>query len=465
MKKFTTSLILFFIILNNSFAQEINTQEEINLCETPMSPANISNLESSNFNAKITADIPTYTKFTLPQAIDFALKNNFEIKSKRLNIDKSQNDLKAAGRFKNPTLSTFVNNGKAAMDNPDMFGLSQVLEIGKRSPRKKLAQANLELTKGNVALDEFYLRLDVRQSYVDLVAAKSVLKILEDQKKLLEELYYIAQKKYEAGSAPEMDVIQAKITLDQLITQVNTAKTNVEVARYNFNRTLDSKGYDTAEDYLPDQKDFLFLLTPKPQDKMPEFEKLSKIAAEKRIDLKNAKQDVEVARKNLVVVLRQRVPDIELGGGVLYCPDSLTTEEGPAYGYYVIGNLTNIPLFYQYKPEIKNAKIEIEQKALKYNHLRHEAIMNLGATYDQFVTAQTNLNYYNDSLLTESNQFLGMAKKSYEIGKTNISNFIFIQQSYKSILMGYTNALATYYNSWVDFLREVNDEEIKLDEK
>ena len=33
-----------------------------------------------------------------------------------------------------------------------------------------------------------------------------------------------------------------------------------------------------------------------------------------------------------------------------------------------------------------------------------------------------------------------------------------MKQSYKSIIIGYTQALAEYYNSWTNFLREVNNE-------
>jgi outer membrane protein, heavy metal efflux system len=128
----------------------------------------------------------------------------------------------------------------------------------------------------------------------------------------------------------------------------------------------------------------------------------------------------------------------------------------------LVGNLINIPLLYRYAPEIKNAKIQVEQKELMYNSTLHLAQMNLHTAYDSFITAQMNLNYYNDVILSESNQFLNMAKKSYTVGKTNMTELLYIEQSYKSIIMGYTNALATYYNSWVDVLREVNDEEFKL---
>ena len=37
-----------------------------------------------------------------------------------------------------------------------------------------------------------------------------------------------------------------------------------------------------------------------------------------------------------------------------------------------------------------------------------------------------------------------------------------LQQSYKSIIIGYSQALAEYYNSWTNFLREVNDEDFTL---
>lgn len=408
------------------------------------------------------ADDTNYKKISLPEAIDYAMSHNFGIKSTRLENDKARNDIKTANRLLNPRIESFLNLGRAAIDNPDYVGLIFPIELFKRSPRKKLASSNLELTKGNVLLAELNLRLDVRQAYVNLVTAKSTLKVLDGQRQLLQELLNIAQRKYEVGTAPQMDVIQAKMTLNQLLVQVNSARTDVLIARYKFNLILLSKDFDTQEDYLPQEKEFLDLLTPKSTDKMPSFDDIFALALSKRLDIKNAKQDIDVARKNLTVVIRKRVPDLELGAGALYVPQTLATDGQTNTGILVVGNIVNIPLLYQYSPEIKNAKIQVEQKELIYKNTLHVAQMNLHSAYDSFLTAQANLNYYNDVILSESNQFLGMAKESYIVGKTNMTNLLYIEQSYKSIIMGYTNALASYYNAWVDVLREVNDEEFKL---
>lgn len=433
--------------------------------EIPLKPV-AQQCEKLDFPLKLgtSADDTNYKKISLPEAIDYAMQNNAGIQSMRLEKDKSQNDIKTAGRLLNPRIESFLNLGQAATDNPDYMGLIFPIELFKRAPRKRLARSNLELVKGNILLTELNLRLDVRQAYVNLVEAKSTLKVLDGQRELLQELLNIAQRKFEVGTAPEMDVIQAKMTLNQLLVQVNSARTDILVARYKFNLVLMSKDFDTKEDYLPEQKEFLDLLTPKSSEKLPEFNDILDLALSKRYDIKNAMQDIDVAQKNLTVTIRKRVPDIELGAGALYVPSTLATDGKTNMGVLLVGNILNIPLLYQYTPEIKNAKLLVEQKQLVYKNTMHNATMNLHSAYASFAAAQMNLNYYNDVILEEAYRFLNMAKKSYIVGKTSMTDLLYIEQSYKEIMMNYTKSLAEYYNTWVSMLREVNDEDFKLNE-
>jgi len=456
-KYFGLILIVLCLTQGISYAEETQKASDITIYPIQKHVDSQKALETGT-----SADIATYQKISLPCAIDYALTHNLDIQGNRLNINIAKNDIKTANRLRNPSLMSFYNVGRAATDNPNNVGLIFPIDIAKRGPRKNLAKSSFELVKGNVLLAELNLRLDVRQAYVDLVAAKSALRILNDHRKLLEELLDVAQQKYEAGAVPQMDVIQSKMTLNQLLIQVNSANTYIYVTRYYFNSLLNSQNFDSLEDYLPEQKEFISLLTPNPLDNLPSFEDLFAIAVQHRLDLKNAQKDIDVAQKNLVLVARQRIPDIEIGGGYLFVPQALATDSQYSQGAYAIGNITNIPLLYQYSPEIKNAKIMVEQKQLAYASLLNQARMSLHSAYEEFRTAQDNLNYYNDILLTESRQFLEMAQKSYKAGKTNITNLIFIQQSYKSIMTGYTMALAEYYKAWVNILREVNDEELKL---
>lgn len=417
-------------------------------------------------SASYAVDIPE--KISLPQALDLAVQNNIDYKSAKLDIDIAKNKIKEANRLQNPDFNIFYNFGSAGRGNPQQIGLSETIEIAKRGARKKLAKSNLELAKQNAGYFEFDLKMDVREAYVNLVAAKSVLNALEQQQQLLEELLNIAKKRVVAGASPEMDVIQAEIALNQMITQVNTAKVNVKTASVEFNKTINPKEktgiqFDSADELFNDKDNFLALLTPKPNVEMPSFDEITENTLKNRFDIKIAKQQIDVAQKNLKVVARQRIPDLAIQGGYGYQNKSFSEDGTFKNGAYAGASLVNIPLLYTYKPEIKNAKLEVDKAYLNYMSTENKAVKDLNSAYEKFVTAKLNLNYYNEKLLKSSEEMIKLSKRSYEAGKSNLTSLIVMEQSYKSIIVGYTYALAEYYNCWIDFLRETNTEEFNLE--
>ena len=407
-------------------------------------------------------------KITLKAAIDLAVKNNIDYAANKLDINIAKNSIKTANSLQNPDFNVFYNFGKAGEGNPQQIGISETIEIAKRSARKKLAKANLELAKENTAYFEFDLKMDVREAYVNLVAAKSILNSLKQQQKLLEELLSISKKRVAAGAAPEMDVLQAEIALNQMITQVNTAQVNVKSAVFEFNKVINPKdrtnvSFDTADELFNETENFTELLTPAPQNALPAFDSLAQNCLQNRFDIKIAKQKIDVAKKNLTVIARQRIPDLAVLGGYGYQSSGMSDDGKFQSGAYAGASLVNIPIFYNYSPEIKNAKLEIEKAQLNYNSTQYKALNDLNNAYEKFVTAKTNLNYYNEKLLKNSEEMIRISKRSYEVGKSNLTTLIVMEQSYKSIIVGYTYALKEYYNCWIDFLREVNAEEFNID--
>lgn len=407
-------------------------------------------------------------KITLKAAIDLAVKNNIDYAANKLDINIAKNSIKTANSLQNPDFNVFYNFGKAGEGNPQQIGISETIEIAKRSARKKLAKANLELAKENTAYFEFDLKMDIREAYVNLVAAKSILNSLKQQQKLLEELLSISKKRVAAGAAPEMDVLQAEIALNQMITQVNTAQVNVKSAVFEFNKVINPKdrtnvSFDTADELFNETENFTELLTPAPQNALPAFDSIAQNCLQNRFDIKIAKQKIDVAKKNLTVIARQRIPDLAVLGGYGYQSSGMSDDGKFQSGAYAGASLVNIPIFYNYSPEIKNAKLEVEKAQLNYNSTQYKALNDLNNAYEKFVTAKTNLNYYNEKLLKNSEEMIRISKRSYEVGKSNLTTLIVMEQSYKSIIVGYTYALKEYYNCWIDFLREVNAEEFNID--
>ena len=406
-------------------------------------------------------------KVYLNEAIEAALENNIDLQAARLERDIAKNNIKTAKRLQNPSFDAFYFLGAAGRNEPKQLGVSENIEIAKRRARKNLAESNLKLVEKNIDYSTFDLKMDVREAYINLVASKSILYTLEQQKELQEELLDIAKARVKSHTAPDIDVMQAEIALNQMITQVNSARVSVNKAQSEFNKVINNPNnviYDSQDKLFTEENNFEEMMTPPPDYNFPELSLIVQRAVNDRFDIKIAKQEIDVAEKNLTVVSRQRIPDIQISGGYAYQLGSYTDTGNFNNGAYAGASLVNIPLFYNYSPEIQNAALKLQQAELKYNSVKNKAVKDVAAAYERFLTAADNLNHYEKKIITDSESLIETSKDSYEAGKSDITALIVMKQSYKSIIIGYSQALAEYYNSWTNFLREINDDDFSLTE-
>ncbi len=400
-------------------------------------------------------------QITLDEAINIAIENSIELDTQKLNVEIAKNNIKSANRLQNPSIDTYWNMGSAGMGNPHSVGISQMIELFKRKNRKKSAIASHQVTEESSRYINFDLKMDVREAYINLVAAKSIAASLEVEEKLLSDINAIVKQRYKNGDATETDVIQANISLNHVKTLLNTARTNILASRFQFNSVMDTDPiYDTNVITFDDDENFDMLLTPSPKSDLPSFSDILALAEQHRYDLKIAQKEIEVAKNNLKIATSQRVPDIEISAGYLYQPIGMSGEGKFLNGAYAGASLVNLPILYNYSPEIKNAKLEIEKAQLKYAAAQNNAFANLSSAYEKLINARVNLNYYTDSLIEDTKMMMRTSKKNYEEGKTDLTSLIVIEQSYRSIIVGYAYALSQYYSCWINFLREVDVESL-----
>lgn len=435
MKKFFLFFCLIsFLITNLSYAGE-NSSDSKRL-EEPELPLSASSSQSGN-------------KLNIHEAIELAVEKNVDLNQIRKDYEIAKNNVKIANRLQNPSFEMDYGIGNTNKGNPQQIGISQLIEIGKRSPRKKKAQVELLLSDDIIKAAEFEVKMDVREAFIRLAAAKSKLKNIHDQKEIILKLVSISETKIEPNT-PDMDIMPSKIVLNQFILKENNARAAVLAAKYDFNKALninrsqeDNTFFDIEDDDLQDDG-FVSHLTPSPKSVMPKFDDVASSAYEKRYDLKIAKNEIEAAKKNLDIIIRQRIPDIELGGGYAYMSSYQNEGNGMISGAYAKANLVNLPLLYNYSPEIKNAKLQLEQAQLRYESTKNKATSNLMSAYEKFIIAQKNLNYYNSDLISNSKEILKIAAQNYAQEKSDVTSLVFVQQSYSEIMDAYIDSLCNY---------------------
>ena len=357
-------------------------------------------------------------KVYLNQAIDAALENNIDLQAAKLERNIAKNNIKTANRLQNPSFDAFYFLGAAGNSEPKQLGVSENIEIAKRKARKNLAESNLKLVEKNIDYTIFDLKMDVREAYINLVEAKSILDTLEQQEELQEELLKIAKVRVKNHNAPDIDVIQAEIALNQMITQVNSARVNVKKALSDFNKVInnpDNIVYDSMDNIFSEENNFQEMMTPPPNFDFPSFDEIVQNAIRNRYDIQIAKQEIDVAEKNLTVTARQRIPDIQLTGGYAYQVGSYTDSGNFNNGAYAGASLVNIPLFYNYSPEIQNAALKLKQAELKYESSKNRAVKDVSAAYDRFLTAADNLNHYEKKIITGSEELIETSKTAMRL--------------------------------------------------
>lgn len=399
-------------------------------------------------------------KISLETAVQLALKENPQNKMAKLDTQIAKKDVKIAGQLQNPALQFFQNLGRAGAGNPQQLGLAYGIELLKPQKRKKTAKLLAEISESNKNLYENELIFKVKSAYFDLLERKTNIEIARSQLDLFKQLFENTQKEVKTGKLPKTDEVLAKIEYNRSQMYYNQAKSEMISARNRFNAVMNSSEleFDTVQDGLTD--DYSSLLTIKPTDKSLNFEEIKKFVFEHRFDILSAKKEVEAKKAELSVIKSKLMPDLEILGGWSYQTSGVSESSKFENGAYIGASLVNIPVVYQYKPEIDRAKFEIEKAELKYQDLMIDVTRNITDAWENYSISRENLNFYDKELLNNSEELLETSYKSLKKKEITMGEFLLLRKIYIELMLGYSNALKSYYTAYAELLKEMNISDI-----
>lgn len=401
-------------------------------------------------------------KINLEDAINLVLKTNPQLALAKMDIDIARNDILSANRFQNPSLSTNQQLPSYGSDDPQIIEASLLIEILKRGKRKETKKAySLSVIDSEKFLEQA-LKAEVKKAYIDLLIKKTNLKLLGEMEELSRELYKTSVEDAKKGNIAEPDVIQAKIALNRAIMYKNIAKSDVVYSQNRLNAVLNSSNinYDTKEDFLTD--DYKALLTIDPIQNIPAFENIYDYAIKNRFDLSMAQKNVTTAKKKLEEVKSYRIPDLELGGGYAYFSKGMNDGKWQD-GAFIKASIQNIPILYNFKPEIKNAEIEVQQAELRYEDMKIDVQRNLMDAWERFLIARDNLNFYNKEILADSKNLMDASIKGLNDKQVDLTAFFVSKRLYLELMQAYLETLGEYYISYAELLKELNTDSLNIE--
>jgi outer membrane protein, heavy metal efflux system len=337
---------------------------------------------------------------------------------------------------------------------------------GKRSKQINLARAHYELTELQLAGLRFDVHNRVRRAYAELAAAEAYDALIEAQKQVGMKLFSIAKMRFDAGKAPQSDVLQANLNVLQFDTQRNQAQGRLEQASAALSLVTGEKPQKVEVIDVDDNGLFKLsiektAIVPSPARSLPPLAILTSTAYASRLDLKAAEQQILVNERALTLARAQRIPDLFIAGGYAFSTFSQHQPAGLVAQPNWLGQgafftvSTQMPIFYQHQGEVQQALANVHQAERKVDLLKAQIATDVLVAYSSVNVARANIFKFQNELLPLSASIAQAARRGYHAGATDLASAIVTQQQYQQTLSSYFDAVVSYQNAWADLERAV----------
>lgn len=386
----------------------------------------------------------------LDQAVNLALVNNLDLKSKRKQAEELQQEIKIANALKNPRFESNFLIGRVTRGNSSQLGLSVPVEVAKRGIRKKIAQTNLEIVEKQIKASEHDIKIEIMKDYFNILYMKSVVLIYQEREKLFKNLKTIAEQKSKKYVNCDVDILQADMKYKRQLVYLNKAKADLLIAQFKLNDTMNIKDSDVMYDTLEESL-FTNDLSILNINLLP-YQTIEDVAMKYSYSLSIAESNIIKSEQEVTQAKRQRIPNLTVGGGTAYQTAHQTGGDSLPGAYVSIG--ADIPILYSYGPDIKKAKITLDRANLDKDSFENHLKYALKQDYNEFKYAKVNMDHYKN-ILDESNKLLKTYSKRYEKGQTSLQNFIQVETMHQETLKDYIGATQAYYDSYLNLMHNV----------
>ena len=298
------------------------------------------------------------------------------------------------------------------------YSVAVPLELGgKRARRIDVAEAAMRTTDAEIAQLVAETRNDVRRAYFDRAAAEARLALLDDLQTITARARDAARARFEAGSAPRLEQLQAELALAQQQNETTGARGALAAARTRFNALL-GLPLDTANTLAP--ADVLIPIT---------FEAAIARARTESAELALIDRRIEEQKAKVALAKAMQTPDVT--------PEaSLTRGFGPDAEFqtgWKAALAVSIPIFTTHKAGVALEEATLTQLAAERTATETRITGAISAAITIADALRQQYVRYRDEILPQAIQVENMADDAYRLGQTGIAAYLQALQATREV--------------------------------
>lgn len=383
---------------------------------------------------------------SLDDAIRLALQHNHSLLAARSTIQQSQAEEVTANLRPDPVLLGDVQFlpifqpkqiDSDYIDNTAQFdlGVSYLFERGKkRQHRLQAARDTTAVTRSQVADSERGLTFNVASQYINVELAESTLALAQQDLKSFQDTVDISQTRYKDGDISEDDLLKIKLQLLQFQSDASAAQLARVQGLSDLRQLL---GYESVPANYDVASSFEY------QPVAGSIEDFEAKALQNRPDLRASQQGVTAA--NSQYQLQKAIGKRDITGQVNYT--HLQYSELSFFGQMPL------PIFDRNQGEIARAGYAITQAQEQAKLTQGQVLTDVRDAFENLHSNDQIIGLYRSGYLDEAQQDRDISQYAYQRGAASLLDFLDAERSYRSVQLGYRQALASYLLA-VEQLRE-----------
>ncbi|MGH9558821.1 MAG: TolC family protein [Bryobacteraceae bacterium] len=375
----------------------------------------------------------------MDDAVRIALAYNQSLRAQRLNVDQSKAQEVTASLKPNPVLTSLVDTIPIFSPQNIRFN-TQIYEEtlnytvergGKRNRRIDVAKDNTTVTERTVADNERQLRFQVRQAFIDVLLAKSVLQFAQDDLANFSREVELNRARMNAGDLAEGDFLKIELQKLQFQQDVSSANLGLVQAKASLRQLL---GYQS----IADNFNVTGQLAHKKQSVT--LDEIEARASAARPDLQAARSGVKLANDTVSLALANKVRDWTWGG------DYTNQSAGPSVGVNAVGASLSfeLPTHDRNQGEIARSRAAVRQAVETESSTQVGVTTDVVNAYYGFVTGDQIVSMYESGYLQQATQSRDISNYAYQRGAATILDVLDADRSYRATELGYRQAMAAY---------------------
>ena len=372
---------------------------------------------------------------TMEDAVRIALSNNQNLRAQRLNIDQSRAGEITASLKPNPTFSSLVDtipifSPQTIRFNTQIYseGLSYTVERGgKREKRVVVAKDNTDVAAKTVVDNERQLRFQVVQAFINVLLAKSVLQLSQDDLANFSQGLDLNHARLVAGDLAEGDYLKLSLQKLQFEQDVSNARLGLVQAKASLRQLL---GYQSVAENF----DVSGTLVHKKQT--VQLEDLQKQALDNRPDLQAAQGGVKLANDTVSLAFGNRAKDWTWSGDY--------TNQNLGINGVGVALSFDLPIHDRNQGEIARSQAAVRQAAETESSARVTVLTDVVNGYYGLKTNDEIVTLFERGYLDQATQSRDISNYAYQRGAATILDVLDAERSYRATQLTYRQALAAY---------------------